>query len=171
MQRDGTPVTDTVAAARRLLRSEADIAFRRRAATIVEYLDPQPEDRILDAGCGLGFYLYLLSKISASRLTGLEWDAVRLKEALGDEGPIADLLQGDVKAMPFGDSSFDLQHGHERRRDQPVRSERLDLGSEPLIFSPGGFPDEPRVLDQASDSPPSTTMVVPVTKRDWGPQR
>ena len=96
-----------VDATRRLLQDEADIAFRRRAATIVEYLDPGPEDRILDAGSGLGFYLVLLSRVSRSRLTGLEWDRARLKAARGEESERIGLFQGDVTAMPFAGGSFD----------------------------------------------------------------
>jgi SAM-dependent methyltransferase len=104
--RGATLATEAVEAARRLLRSEADIAFRRRATTIVDYIDPQPNDRILDAGCGLGFYLVLLSRICSSRLTGLEWDGARLRESLGEEAAV-DLVQGDVTAMPLYDESFD----------------------------------------------------------------
>ena len=55
------PGSSPAGEARRLLRGEADIAFRRRAVTVIEYLDPLRQDRILDAGCGLGFYLALLS--------------------------------------------------------------------------------------------------------------
>lgn len=106
MPRNATPATETVAAARRLLRSEADIAFRRRATTIVEYLNPQPDDRILDAGCGLGFYLVLLSRICRSRLVGLEWDGARLRESRGEDADIA-LVQGNVTALPFPGESFD----------------------------------------------------------------
>jgi ubiquinone/menaquinone biosynthesis C-methylase UbiE len=101
------PAGHSVAAVRRLLRDEADIAFRRRAATIVEYLDPRPDDRILDAGCGLGFYLVLLSRVSGSRLAGLERDGARLRAARGADNACFDLYQGDVTAMPFAGRSFD----------------------------------------------------------------
>jgi ubiquinone/menaquinone biosynthesis C-methylase UbiE len=106
MPRGATAATEAGAAAQRLLRSEADIAFRRRAVTIVDYLDPRPDDHIIDAGCGLGFYLVLLRRVAKSRVTGLEWDGPRLRDSLGAENGI-DLVQGDVTAMPLASASFD----------------------------------------------------------------
>ncbi len=41
----------------RMVRNEADMAYRRRIQTIFEWLDPQDGDRILDGGTGRGFYL------------------------------------------------------------------------------------------------------------------
>ena len=49
----------------RMLANEADMAFRRRVATIFEWLQPAPGDRILDAGCGRGFYLNFLRHAEA----------------------------------------------------------------------------------------------------------
>jgi ubiquinone/menaquinone biosynthesis C-methylase UbiE len=129
-------VPESVEQTRRLLRGEADIAFRRRAATIVEYLDPQPEDRILDAGCGLGFYLVLLDRVSRSHVAGLERDGGRLRAALGPDGTKAGLFQGDVSAMPFADASFDklivsevLEH---------LADDRAALAESLRVLRPGG---------------------------------
>ena len=74
---------DVAARARRLLEYEADIAFRRRACTVLEYIDPQAGERILDAGCGLGFYLHLLGRLSQAEVWGVELDAVRLRAGAG----------------------------------------------------------------------------------------
>jgi SAM-dependent methyltransferase len=95
------------ARARELLKGEADIAFRRRAITIVDYLDPRPGDRILDAGCGLGFYLALLSLVSESRLVGIELDRGRLRPAAEDSLVRAAFFEGDVTHLPFANASFD----------------------------------------------------------------
>jgi len=93
--------------ARELLEGEADIAFRRRAVTIVEYLEPRVGDCILDAGCGLGFYLALLSLVSESRLVGLELDPGRLLAAAEDGTVRARFCAGDATRLPFADASFD----------------------------------------------------------------
>jgi ubiquinone/menaquinone biosynthesis C-methylase UbiE len=94
--------------ARRLLEYEADIAFRRRACTVLEYIDPQPGDRILEDGCGLGFYLHLLGRLSQARVWGVELDRARLAASLDDgHASKAALAQGDVTCLPFADGAFD----------------------------------------------------------------
>jgi len=94
--------------ARRLLEYEADIAFRRRACTVLEYIDPQPGERILEDGCGLGFYLHLLGRLSEAEVWGIELDRGRLAAALDDEyASKARLALGDVTRLPVADGSFD----------------------------------------------------------------
>jgi SAM-dependent methyltransferase len=94
--------------ARRLLEYEADIAFRRRACTVLEYIDPQPGERILEDGCGLGFYLHLLGRLSEAEVWGVELDRERLADSRDDEfARKARVLQGDVTRLPFADASFD----------------------------------------------------------------
>ncbi|NDJ53969.1 MAG: hypothetical protein GYB68_12925, partial [Chloroflexi bacterium] len=39
-----------------MVRNEADMAYRRRVQTIFEWLDFRDGDRVLDGGCGRGFY-------------------------------------------------------------------------------------------------------------------
>ena len=120
-----------------MLRYEADVAFRRRARTVIEYVDPQPGDRILDAGCGLGFYLYLLGVLASSELCGVEFSADRLEQAVSEqETSHARLFVGDVTHLPFADHSFDklilsevLEH---------VPDDRLALSEVHRVLRPGG---------------------------------
>lgn len=109
MRQQPTPArADLPDRVRRLLRHEADIAFRRRAVTVIEYLDPQPGDRILDAGCGLGLYLYLLGTASRAHLYGVDASAERLQDAAAQRDATgARLLLGDVTCLPFSNGSFD----------------------------------------------------------------
>jgi len=97
------------AAVERMVRNEADMAYRRRVQTIFEWLDPQDGDRILDAGSGRGFYLKFLRAASGADLTGLEYEhefASMARDALGDLPGIT-LVSGSVYDPPFPDEAFD----------------------------------------------------------------
>jgi SAM-dependent methyltransferase len=106
--RPAPPPRPDLAAVDGLLRYEADIAFRQRAKTILEYLRPQPQDRVLDCGCGLGFHLRLLAELAPCRLYGFDISRPRLAEAAAD-GPLtqARLCIADVFHLPFADGAFD----------------------------------------------------------------
>lgn len=119
-----------------MLKTEADIAFRRRAVTVVEYLDPKPSDLILDAGCGLGFYLALLSRVSGSRLVGLEISQQRLMDAAGDEDVRAELYVGDVTRLPFEPGTFDKVILSEVIEHLP--DDRAALAEARRVLKPGG---------------------------------
>ena len=45
----------------KLLSNVGDMSLKRRANKIIDGLDLKPEDKIVDVGCGDGFFLYLLS--------------------------------------------------------------------------------------------------------------
>lgn len=97
------------AAIERMVRNEADMAYRRRVQTIFEWLDPQDGDRILDAGSGRGFYLKFMRSVSGAHVTGLEYEhkfASMAREAL-DGLPGITLISGSVYDPPFPDETFD----------------------------------------------------------------
>lgn len=92
----------------RLLRNESDVAYKRRVRTMLEFLDPQPGDRILDCGCGMGFYLRALSSLEKGAFCGIDGDTEALdfaRQALDGTG-IA-LSRGDVLRLPYRDAVFD----------------------------------------------------------------
>jgi SAM-dependent methyltransferase len=93
----------------RLVRNEADMAFRRRVRTIFEWLDPQDGDAILDAGSGRGFYLRFLREACDARLAGLELEHAYLRIARAALGPLETitLASGSLYAPPFPDAAFD----------------------------------------------------------------
>ena len=137
---DEQPSPDSApgAAVARILRYEADIAFRRRARTIVEYLAPQKDDRILDAGCGLGFYLRLLSLVSEAPLYGIDLAGPRLGAAVADrEASSASLVAGDVTRLPYRDDSFDKMLLSEVLEHLP--DDRPALAEARRILRPGGI--------------------------------
>lgn len=68
--------------------------------------------RILEVGCGRGVALAPLTRIcEPSSLTALDIDLKLLevaRQTAANEGIEVSLVQGDLRAMPFADRSFDL---------------------------------------------------------------
>jgi ubiquinone/menaquinone biosynthesis C-methylase UbiE len=68
--------------------------------------------RILEVGCGRGVALVPLARlVRPAALTGLDVEAALLAEArarLDRHGVDAQLVQGDVRALPFPAASFDV---------------------------------------------------------------
>ena len=68
--------------------------------------------RILEVGCGRGIALPVLAQLCRpERLVGLDIDEVLLSkaaQALAEAGAEAELLQGDVRELPFPDGAFDV---------------------------------------------------------------
>jgi ubiquinone/menaquinone biosynthesis C-methylase UbiE len=89
-----------------VLRNELDMAFRRRVLSLLGYLELRGGDRVLDCGCGMGFYLLAMSRLRDLRLTGLDSDADRLRWA-ERAGVEVELVQGDAQELPFEDAAFD----------------------------------------------------------------
>ena len=92
-----------------LLANTGDMALKRRARKIITELDPQRGEKILDVGCGDGYYLYLLSNLGLQlKLTGTDFDTNGLKNARKNLDKSIPLKQADLmKELPFGDNTFD----------------------------------------------------------------
>lgn len=77
---------------------------------LVELISLKPSDHILDAGCGLGDQVILLSP-RVAKITGIDYSAPmveRCKERLTKEGVgNAEVRVADVTNLPFPDNSFD----------------------------------------------------------------
>ncbi len=91
----------------RLLRNEADSSGRRRIVTILEYLDIQPGQRVLDCGCGPGWWLKVAGDLFDCDLYGIDVDLARLRRASGELGGRSRLLAASATRLPFLDGSFD----------------------------------------------------------------
>ncbi|MFN2252430.1 MAG: glycosyltransferase, partial [Anaerolineae bacterium] len=87
-----------------VLRNEADMAYRRRARILLDYLELEDGDRVLDCGCGMGFYLMAMSKLRDLELLGLDGDVDRLNWARSEDVD-ATLVQGDIHRMALADES------------------------------------------------------------------
>lgn len=90
-----------------LLANTGDMCLKRRAKLLVRELDPQKNDKILDAGCGDGFFLYLLSRLGNYNLTGIDSDKgaiTNAKKQVGSKNVHYKI--GDIYKMPFKDGQF-----------------------------------------------------------------
>lgn len=94
-----------------LLKNTGDMALKRRARRIVEELNPQSGDKIIDIGCGDGYYLHLISNLGIPKLqlAGTDYDIVGLDKTRHNlSNPKIKLLPGDLmKKLPFEEKSFD----------------------------------------------------------------
>lgn len=90
-----------------LLANTGDMCLKRRAKLLVRELDPQKNDKILDVGCGDGFFLYLLSQLSKSNLTGIDSDAKTIANAKKQvKKRNVTYVVGDIHYLPFKNNTF-----------------------------------------------------------------
>jgi glycosyltransferase involved in cell wall biosynthesis/ubiquinone/menaquinone biosynthesis C-methylase UbiE len=90
----------------RLLRNEADMAYRRRVPTLMDFLELRDGETVLDCGCGMGFYLMTMGKLRDLKLVGVDGDVARLDWAERERVP-ARLASVDIHELPFASGSFD----------------------------------------------------------------
>lgn len=92
-----------------MTRNEADMAFKKRVATIFEWVDPQDHHIILDFPCGRGFYLNMLRYTSRCRLVGadLDWEVIQKARVNVGHLPNVALHCANIYAMPYPDNTFD----------------------------------------------------------------
>jgi ubiquinone/menaquinone biosynthesis C-methylase UbiE len=94
-----------------IARAERDFWWYRGMREILfRVLDPFLEGRaprrVLDAGCGTGYFSHLLQKERKWNVTPLDlgWEGLRYARQMGVERAV----QGNLMALPFRDSAFDL---------------------------------------------------------------
>jgi SAM-dependent methyltransferase len=102
------PVVDAQTIAR-MTRNEADMAFKKRVATIFEWVAPQDDSLILDCACGRGFYLNMFRYVSRCRLVGLELEWPIIQKAKANVGHLPRLMlnNANIYALPYADDTFD----------------------------------------------------------------
>jgi len=122
-----------------MVRNEADMSYRKRVQTVFEWLQPQAGDRILDAGCGRGFYLKFVRYASDASIVGLELELPFLRTAKHalTEFQYPPLVNASLYDPPFPNATFDkivlsevLEH---------VPDDAGALGSLSRILKPGGL--------------------------------
>jgi len=92
-----------------LTRKEADMAFKRRAWTIFEWLGPTEGQTILDCGCGRGFYLKMLRHLGNASLAGIDLEVPYLRKARRNTAHLPAVLvsNASIYELPFSDETFD----------------------------------------------------------------
>jgi SAM-dependent methyltransferase len=89
------------------------MSAKHRVRVVLEYMDVQPGDRLLDCGCGYGWFLKVLGELYDCRLVGADVDLRRLEKArreVGGPGRTprgAAVLAADAGRLPFPDDTFD----------------------------------------------------------------
>lgn len=92
----------------RLLQNEADMAFKRRVRLMFQSLDLQPTDRVLDAGCGRGFFMKYVTGLAPCKLTGVDLDMEHLEIALRQtRAQGASVSRSYIDPLPFANNTFD----------------------------------------------------------------
>lgn len=94
------------------LSAEPDMAYRRRLPVLLEYLALNDGERVLDAGCGAGFELSLMSALRQLRLYGVDASADALASAR-QRGVSVPIVNAALERLPFADNAFDKILLHE----------------------------------------------------------
>jgi len=94
-----------------LLANTGDMALKRRAKRIMAELNPKRGEKIIDIGCGDGYYLHLLSHLGISdlHLSGTDYDIKGLDKTKKNlDNSKIKIYSGDLmKKLPFENNSFD----------------------------------------------------------------
>ncbi|AZN40245.1 class I SAM-dependent methyltransferase [Paenibacillus albus] len=80
----------------------------REVQRMAAWLELPSGAAILDVGCGMGRHALALAQLGYE-VTGMDLSKALLKKARehNDEGLIKELIQGDMRELPFADHSFD----------------------------------------------------------------
>jgi len=103
------------------------VAARQRASVIMKYLDPKKGERILDAGCGIGYYSFELATKFGCEMEGIDVDKADI-ELANKISSITKVMNTnfkvcDVNKLDFPDNTFDkvvlsevLEHIYDDRK-------------------------------------------------------
>ncbi len=114
---------------------------RRWRELIVEWINPQPGEKILDICSGTGTLTIILGKRLAGtgEVVGIELSPAQLRIALGKEKPDGvSFIEGDAQNIPFSDCYFDKSVICGALHELPREVRRNVLSEAYRIIRPGG---------------------------------
>lgn len=79
--------------------------------TLRKLLEGEKIDRVLDLGCGVGFYFKFFRDFGSKQLCGLEYDEMNVSKAISlNENLDAEIIQGDILNLSdyYAEKSFDV---------------------------------------------------------------
>jgi SAM-dependent methyltransferase len=92
-----------------LLAPELDPAYRRRVATVVEWLPPSGADDacLVDIGCGRGYFLHYYAELGQRAMVGVEFDAptAALARRAHEGRRGVTIVRGDARRLPLPDAT------------------------------------------------------------------
>lgn len=93
----------------KLLAKEPDPSYKRRAGIIFDNLELEEGSKLVDIGCGRGFYLKALKKFWPKlKITGVDLNEKYLEETERNlVGLRVKLIKANAEKLPFADNSFD----------------------------------------------------------------
>jgi ubiquinone/menaquinone biosynthesis C-methylase UbiE len=101
-----TTALDTTLSA--LMAREIDPAFAARGTLILKHLQPAGTGRILDLGCGRGFYAKAVTTLyPQATVIGVDYNAEYLNVAAAQTRATAGLARANALALPFASGSFE----------------------------------------------------------------
>ena len=116
------------------------VSSRQRARVIMKYLDPKHGERVLDAGCGIGYYSFKLATKFGCKVDGVDIDIDDIEMAKKISGVTRVISVNfkicDISELDFSDNTFDkiilseiLEH---------VRDEKKILNELHRVLKPRG---------------------------------
>jgi cyclopropane fatty-acyl-phospholipid synthase-like methyltransferase len=67
---------------------------------LIDYLEVKEGDRVIDLGCGMGFYLMSLGRLRKLSGLGFDNDIQRLRQAK-TQNPASGMVNGLLEDLPF----------------------------------------------------------------------
>ncbi len=100
----------------KLISKLGDMSFKRRFLKLIDYLNQENHNskmRILDVGCGEGFYLMSLCALTDHEIVGIEYDEELVSKTLhwirtSEVKNLPQVIKGDATNLNFEDNSFDF---------------------------------------------------------------